>query len=507
MKTAYQTRLGRLIQRARQRRNMTQTQLAKELNTSQSAINRIESGGQNVSLEMLARISEVLKSEIVSLNTTGSMNLRITGGKKLHGEIAVRTSKNAAVALLCASLLNKGTTTLRRVAKIEEVMRIIEVLQSIGVKVRWLENNDLEITPPTKLKLKDMDVAAAKRTRTVIMFLGPLLHDYHSFQLPYAGGCNLGTRTVEPHLVGLKHFGLEVIAKDEKYEVKSKPQAAKKPIVLIERGETTTENIIMAAARSPHTTIIRNASHNYMVQDLCFYLEKLGVKIEGVGTSELKITGLKSIDKNVEYWPSEDPIEAMSLIAAAIVTKSQLTITRVPREFTEIELAVLETMGLHYDITRPYLANNQRTELIDVTIHPSRLKAAKDKLHAMPYPGVNADNLPFLALIAATAEGRSLVHDWMYENRAIYLTELTKLNARVELLDAHRVYISGPTHWRSSDLMSPEALRPSVVILLAMMAADGISTLRNVYNINRGYEDLFNRLNAIGAEIEVYRDI
>ena len=128
------------------------------------------------------------------------MNFKVTGGKKLSGEIQVKTSKNAAVGLLCASLLNKGRTTLRKVARIEEVNRIIEVLNSIGVKTRWLDGSDLEIVPPARLKLEDMDIAAAKRTRTVIMLLGPLLHQYDDFKLPFAGGCNLGKRTVEPHL-------------------------------------------------------------------------------------------------------------------------------------------------------------------------------------------------------------------------------------------------------------------------------------------------------------------
>lgn len=206
----YAEKIGTLIQETRQIRGMTQAELAKELGTSQSAINRIEKGGQNISLDMLARISDVLSSQIVSLNQPGSINLRIDGGHKLSGEITTKTSKNAAVALLCASLLNRGTTTLKHVARIEEVNRLIEVLNSIGVKTRWFGDNNLEITPPAKLKLENMDVAAAKRTRSIIMFLGPLLHQYRSFNIPFAGGCSLGERTVEPHLDGLKVFGLTV---------------------------------------------------------------------------------------------------------------------------------------------------------------------------------------------------------------------------------------------------------------------------------------------------------
>lgn len=503
----YKARIGLLIQETRQSRGLTQAQLAEALNTSQSAINRIEKGGQNISLEMLARISEVLSSELISLNRSGKINFRIHGGKKLSGEIEVKTSKNAAVAILCASLLNHGTTTIRRVARIEEVNRIIEVLQSIGVKVRWInDKNDLEIIPPARLKLDEMNIEAAKRTRTIIMFLGPLLHQYKDFKLPFAGGCNLGVRTVEPHIMGLKPFGLNIDVEKDYYHATVSNNDKSNNILLIERGDTATENIIMAAALCDKETIIRNASPNYMVQDLCFFLQKLGVMIEGIGSTTLKIRGLRNINKNVEYFISEDPIEAMSLIAAGIVTNSEITIKRVPIEFTEIELAILENMGLIFTISPEYKARNSETRLVDVKIFHSKLKAPKDKLHSMPFPGVNMDNLPFLGLIATTAEGRTLVHDWSYENRAIYFTELSKLNAQVELVDPHRVYLTGPTNWKPADIVTPPALRPSVVVMLAMLAAPGQSILRDVYSINRGYEDFANRLNTLGADIETLRD-
>ncbi|OYX40882.1 UDP-N-acetylglucosamine 1-carboxyvinyltransferase, partial [Candidatus Saccharibacteria bacterium 32-49-12] len=143
----------------------------------------------------------------------------------------------------------------------------------------------------------------------------------------------------------------------------------------------------------------------------------------------------------------------------------------------------------------------------DITTKVSKLKAPTDKIHAMPFPGLNIDNLPFFAVIAATAQGRTLIHDWVYENRAIYLTELTRLNADIQLIDPHRVYINGPTKWKAAEVVTPPALRPAVVILLGMLAAPGVSTLRNIYSINRGYEDLANRLNSLGAKIEVIRDI
>ena len=295
---------------------------------------------------MLARIGSALDSEIVALGA-GPTHLRVTGPTKLSGSIDVKTSKNAGVALLCATLLNRGRTTLRKVARIEEVNRLLEVLTSIGVQTRWLnDDNDLEIVPPKELKLDSIDQTAARRTRSIIMFLGPLLHREDVFELPYAGGCNLGTRTIEPHMYALRPFGLEVKATDGEYHAQVnraiEPQA---PIVLTERGDTVTENALMAAALHPGVTVIRNASSNYMVQDLCFYLQKLGVTVDGIGTTTLTVRGLDDIDVDVDYAPSEDPIEAMSLLAAAIVTQSSITIRRVPIEFLEIELATLGEMG------------------------------------------------------------------------------------------------------------------------------------------------------------------
>ncbi|ALX04800.1 MULTISPECIES: UDP-N-acetylglucosamine 1-carboxyvinyltransferase [Aeromicrobium] len=505
----YLARIGTLIRDARQHSGLTQSELATELRTSQSAVNRIEKGQQNLTLEMIARIGTALDSEIVSVGTSGPSHLRVKGGTQLSGAIDVKSSKNAGVALLCASLLNEGTTILRKVARIEEVNRLLEVLSSIGVRTRWLgDEGDLELVVPAQLDLAAMDEAAARRTRSIIMFLGPLMHRVDQFELPYAGGCDLGTRTVEPHMTALRPFGLKVVATEGSYHVDAaRGVGPERPIVLTERGDTVTENALLAAARYDGVTVIRNASPNYMVQDLCFFLEKLGVGIEGIGTTTLRVTGKPRINTDVDYAPSEDPIEAMSLIAAAIVTQSSITVRRVPIEFMEIELALLEEMGFRYDRSAEYAAENGQTRLVDITTYPSDLRAPIDKVHPMPFPGLNIDNLPFFAVIAATAQGQTLLHDWVYENRAIYLTELNKLGARVKLLDPHRVLVDGPTHWSGTEIVCPPALRPAVVILLAMLAAKGTSVLRSVYVINRGYEDLAERLNALGAQIETFRDI
>lgn len=504
----YQQLIGETVEHMRLEKGWTQEELAKMVGSSQSAIHRIEKGGQNVSLGMIKKLSEALGNQILSINDSASQSFRIRGGKELSGEITINTSKNAAVALLCASLLNTGKTVLHRVARIEEVSRIIEVLESIGVKCRWTNRRrDLEIISPNELKMDEMDIEAARRTRSIIMFLGPLLHRYEKFRIPYAGGCSLGVRTVEPHLKALEPFGLKVDAAKNSgfYEVEVDQRVLNNTedryIVLTERGDTVTENVLMAAALSPGKTTIVGASPNYMVQDVCFFLQKLGVKISGIGTTKLVVQGKAQFNLDTEYYLSEDPIEAMSFIAAALVTKSEMTILRAPIEFLEIELEVLKNMNAKITKSPEYYSLNKQTRLVDLTIKKSDLVAPVDKIHPMPFPGLNIDNLPFFSVIAAVAKGRTLIHDWVFENRAVYITELSNLNAKVELLDAHRVYIEGPTNWRSADLTAPQALRPAVVVLIGMLAAPGTSILRNVYPINRGYQDFASRLRHLGADI------
>jgi UDP-N-acetylglucosamine 1-carboxyvinyltransferase len=500
-------KIGQLIAHIRQDRGLTQAEFAAKLHTSQSAVNRVEHGKQNLSLETLGRISDVLNKQLISLDG-GSVNLRIEGGHELHGEITLKTSKNAAVGLLCASLLNYGVTKFLNFPRIEEVYRIIEVLESIGVQTRWYEGNNLEIRRPEKLKLDKMDAEAARKTRSVLMMMGPLMHDYTTFKIPYAGGCKLGSRTVAPHLYALEEFGVNIEAHKGHYEVSVHKKPAGR-IVLYESGDTVTENALLAAARTPEETILQFASANYMVQDVCFFLQKLGIKVDGIGTSTVSIRGVEHIKKNVTYSPAEDPIEAMFFTAAAVTTNSQITIRRVPIDFMALELLKLKKMGLKYDETERYKADNGKTELVDITIHKhnGELHALDEKIHANVYPGLNQDNLPYFVPIAGVARGRTLIHDWTYENRAIYYTEMTKVGMQVELADPHRLYVLGPTKFSKADVVCPPALRPASLLLIGMLAADGISTLRNIYTIKRGYEDLAERLNSLGARITILHDI
>lgn len=500
--------IGALIRDLREKRGLSQAQFAKKLKTAQSAVARIERGEQNLSTTTLARIGAALNRDILKISDK-SLNIEIEGGRKLRGVVTVRTSKNGAVGLLCASLLNKGVTTLRNLPKIEEVFRVIEVLESIGVSIKWINDgphSDVEIKAPEKLDLAALNVESAEKTRSVLMLLGPLLHRARLFKLPHPGGCKLGDRSIRPHLLTLENFGAKILTRVKDYVVRHRGlQAAR--VVLYESGDTTTENALTAAALIPGTTTIKYASANYQVQDVCFFLEELGVGIEGVGTTTLTVQGVPEINRAVSYSLSEDPIEAMFFITAAIMTDSSIRINCCPADFLELELLKLGQMGFKYKVLKRYKSENNRTNLMDIRTYPSRLTALPDKIEARPYPGLNIDNLPFFAAIATKARGTTLIHDWVYEGRAVYFKELDKLRAETLLADPHRIYVMGPTKLAAAEVVCPPALRPAAIILTAMLGAEGTSILRNIYSINRGYEDIIERLNALGAKIKILRSL
>lgn len=425
----------------------------------------------------------------------------VSGGRRLKGSVTINASKNSAVAVLIASLLNEGKTIIKNLPKIQEVFRIIEVMNSLGVKTVWGRDHECEIVPPKKINLNKINRNAAEKTRSIILFIGPLVHRFKNFFLPSAGGCKLGRRTIMPHIYALEELGIKIESQYHGLKITNNGLHSGKKITMYESSDTATENAIMAASLIPGKTIIKFASANYQVQDLCFFLKKAGVKIEGVGTTTLIINGRKKIKKNISYYLTEDPIESMFFLSAAIVTKSSIIIRRCPLEFLELELEKLKKMGFKFKLLREYKTKNGNGLLADIKTFPSTLSSPTEKIHPQPFPGINIDNLPFFVPIATQAAGRTLIHDWVYEDRVPYYIELNRLGAKITLADAHRIFIEGPTKFVPAEVVCPPALRPSAIILIAMLAAKGESVLRNTYVIERGYEDLCGRLRKMGAKI------
>lgn len=429
-------------------------------------------------------------------------DFEIEGGGKLSGSITTNASKNGATHLFAAALVNRGRTTFRNIPRIEEVNRFIEVFRSLGVKIVWTGKHILTIEPPKAFSISNINSRATGKIRSALMLIGPLSARLKSFKLPHIGGCQMGERTIAAHRYALEDLGLKIVTKENYYHI-TQGGRAKHEVVMYEASDTATTNAILRAAVLPQCTVIDFAQQNYMVLEVCYFLQKLGIKISGIGTKTLTILGNPNIKTDIEYSNSEDPIEAMLFITAAIMTRSKLKILRAPIDFLKVELLKLEKMGLHYDISPPYLSYNGHTKLVDLTIKPSGLKALHDKIHAQPYPGINTDNLPFFVPIATQAKGRTLIHDWMWEDRAIFFTELNRLGANVRLADPHRVFVDGPSKLKGAQIVCPPALRPAVMLLVAMLGAEGKSILRNVYAIKRGYENIVGRLNKIGAKIKI----
>lgn len=428
--------------------------------------------------------------------------LIINGGKKLKGEIVNQSSKNSAVALLCASLLVRGKTTLTEVPDIEEVNRILELLASMRVVIEKPSPGTLVVDTSAGISLKSIDKHASEVTRSSLLLLGALASFRASYKLYKSGGCRLGERTVRPHLYALEKFGVSVVSKQSFYEVKNNGLRSAE-LVMYESGDTPTENAIMAAVLAPGKTTIRMASANYMVQDLCYFLQEAGARIEGIGTTTLVIDGVKELKKSVRYSVMPDPIAAMTFLSAAIVTGSRLTIKNCPMDFLDLELCKLEKMGQKFTVvSQPH----DRYRMASIEVFPSKLKALPDKIYGRPFPGLNIDNLPLFAPILAVAKGRTLVHDWAYENRSVYYLEMQKLGAKVNLLDLHRAWIEGPTTFKANEVVCPPALRPAVNILICMMAAKGKSVLRNIYVIDRGYEHIYEVFNKVGASITLVKE-
>ena len=428
--------------------------------------------------------------------------LVINGGRKLNGTIENQSAKNSAVAILCACASIRGKTVLMDMPEIEEVKRIIELLESIGIKITWLGKGKLEVDASAELNMEKIDPVASQKTRSSIFLWGALAARVKSYKIPKSGGCHLGERTVRPHWYALEKLGVQVESTDCFYSIKNSSLKGAK-IVMYESGDTTTENAVMVAVLAQGKTVIKMASANYMVQDLCYFLNKAGAKIKGIGTTTLEIVGVSKLKPVKNYPIMPDPIVAMTYLAIGITTSSNITVKNCPLEFLELELCKLEVMGQKFKIKNERKSKNGKFVLVDVEIIPSVLSALPDKIYGRPFPGLNIDNLPLFIPILSQAQGRTLVHDWAYENRAVYALELQKLGVSLTLLDSHRLWVEGPTKFISNEVICPPALRPAINILICMLAAKGKSILRNTYPIERGYENLYETLNSVGADIKI----
>lgn len=428
-------------------------------------------------------------------------NYLITGGKPLHGTVSTGTAKNSALPAMVACLLTDEPVVLQEVPDIEDVSRMAELLSSLGVRLRW-RGRTLTLRAPARLTLGRLDRAAALRLRASLLLIGALAHrGYPRLRLPYTGGCKLGRRSVLAHRYALEPLGVRITTAANAYVIERRRRALRgAELTMYESGDTPTENLLLAAVLAEGRTTVHLASANYMVQDLAYLLRAMGAQIEGIGTTTLTVDGVRRLH-GATHAIMPDPIEAMLWLSLAATTRSALTILRCPIEFLRLELLKLQKMGLKVRILRTYPSASGVFTLADLTTQPSRLRALEDKIYARPFPGLNIDNLPFFVPVATQATGATLIHDWVYENRASYYLELAKLGANLHLIDQHRVLVSGPTPLEPAEVVCPPALRPATILVIGMLAAKGNSILRHTYSIDRGYANLSGRLRALGADI------
>lgn len=426
---------------------------------------------------------------------------RIEGGKKLHGSVEATSGKNSPVALILATLLIKGKSSFANMSHVDEVIKLVRLLETIGVKAEWKSETELELDTTGPLHMEKIDKKLCSAMRISLLFFGALAAREKNYRVYKSGGCKLGARSIKPHSLALEQFGVNVVSKSEYYEVHNAPLKSAY-IVMYESGDTTTENAVMAAVLASGKTTLKMASANYQIQDLCHFLIKAGAKIKGVGTTTLEIEGVKTLKPVKKYEIIPDPVDAMAWIALAVTTKSALTVKNCSLEFLELELEKLRVMGQKFTLTNLRLQGTGKFRVADIVLEPSQLTALTDKIYGRPFPGLNIDALPFFVPIATQAKGQTLVHDWAYENRALYSLEFQKFGANVILMDPHRLLIQGPSKLLGNESVCPPAIRPGMAILIAMIAANGKSILRNVGPIERAYDNLMERLQKLGVKIE-----
>ena len=411
--------------------------------------------------------------------------LLIRGGHSLDGEIRVGGMKNAATPIIAATLLIKDRCVLRNVPRLSDVERMLDILRSLGATVEWTGAHELTIDA-AKADLASLDAKAVKSMRSSILLMGPLLSRFHEVEIPEPGGCNLGNRPIDTHLVALEALGGKIERIDKNYRLTTTGLKGGL-IVLPEFSVTATENAIMAAVLAEGRTTIKIAACEPHVQDLARFLVSAGARIGGIGTHTLVIDGVTSL-KGVTHDIIPDQIETATFAVIGALTKGTLRIVGVDPEQLDMMLLVMGKAGVRYTIEGDVLT----------MLKPASYSAFK--LQTMPYPGFPTDAQAPFGLLATQCVGTSLIHDPLFDGRFGYVGELQKMGANATVCDPHRVLISGPTPLYGTEIRGLD-LRAGATLIVAGLVAQGETVIHGAEIVDRGYEALDQRLAAVGAEI------
>ncbi len=411
----------------------------------------------------------------------------VKAGEKLSGEIAVAGSKNASAGLIPATILAAGPCVLKNVPQVTDVQGLIQILASMGAKV---EKRDHEVMiDTTDLDPAKIDMKLVGKMRMSILMLGALISRFDRVQIPKPGGCKIGARPVGTHLDAFEALGAAITKSDGNYQVTKKKRLRGVEMTLDEFSVTATENALLAAVTASGTTIIHTAASEPHIVTLCEYLNKMGAKISGVGTHDLTIIGVDRL-KPADFEVIPDYIEMGTFICLAAATRGEITIRNFRPQDLRLELVIFKKLGVNFE-----LKDNA------CLVRPGKLTAIR-KVECRPSPGFAADLLAPTASLLTQAEGTTLVFDTMYEGRIRnYIPELVKLGANAVIADPHRAMVTGPTSLYGGRTTSID-LRAGAALIIAALMADGKTEIDNAEQIDRGYEKIVERLQALGAKIK-----
>lgn len=414
----------------------------------------------------------------------------IEGGSKLKGSIPVFGSKNAAMPLLAATLLTNEPVTLKNVPPILDVKHMGEIFSALGATV---EMGEMQVTVTAQhVRPQDLPVTLIGKLRGSILLLGALLGRCRTIRMPRPGGDIIGARPIDVHLDGLRQLGA-TITEDGDFVAINGEALQPGRVVLSEFSVTATENLLLVAATLPGTTTIEIAAAEPHVVALCGLLEAMGAKISGAGTHTISITG-STILRGATFTNIPDMLEAGLFLLMGAATQSEIAVEHVPVSHLRLFFKKFDDIGVHYEIEW----EDKEAEIATVTVKPSAMKAFK--VQTLPFPGVATDLQAPFSVIATQVTGSSLIHDPMYEGRFKYVTELQKMGANVTVCDPHRVIITGPTPLVGRRIPSLD-IRAGATLLMAGLVAKGQTIIDEAEIIDRGYANLLDRLQAIGANI------
>jgi UDP-N-acetylglucosamine 1-carboxyvinyltransferase len=416
----------------------------------------------------------------------------IEGGKALSGRIRAAGNKNGALPILAATLLADEPVTLRNVPRIRDVETMIELIASVGVDADWIGENDVHVRPGG-LSSHEVDAELASRIRASFLLAGPLLARLGRASVPPPGGDVIGRRRLDPHIHAFAELGAEVRF-DRRYELSTNGLRAKH-IFLDEASVMATENAVMAAVRTRGETVIGNAACEPHVQDLCRFLVSLGAQIDGIESNVLRINGVASL-RGGEWRIGPEHIEVGSFIGLAAVTGSDVTIDGAePNDLASI-MRGFERLGVQVEVEGDSIRVPPGQELVIENDIGEQIPKIEDG----PWPAFPADLTSIAVAVATQAQGTILIFEKMFENRLFFVDKLVSMGARIIVCDPHRVVVTGPAKLYGQRMASPD-IRAGMAMLIAALAAEGVSTIGNVGEIDRGYERIDERLRALGASI------